>query len=403
MPSSRSRDCHQPVLCGAAGLAAAGVGRCGADEAACATAGRLACDAGGAAGSFQPAAWKGWCELVLARLDHRLAASARRARRARSRAWWPRSCTAGSWRRRDASQWMNTPTEMNRSSASSCGDGALGDAVRRRPWRRARWAGPNICTACLASLIVTLLNMTVAGLTIRFGSSTARRPLTPSFWLVSVIANAVSAARAARADDEIDMRHLVAVADERLADEHPVNLRHRCLPVRKSIGVRGLIHASVAIRSNGRPGVSSASTGTARPVRRSQAGRRRDRHATVRSAVVPGLSPRAFRSASSSSRSRSQDAGSPAASSALAPAARARAAQRHGRLRSVLARDVAVGDGRQQRHEQRRSSAQARPAAARAAPAAAAAPTPEHVLRTRGRSSRRCGRARRPAPWPRAG
>ena len=39
----------------------------------------------------------------------------------------------------------------------------------------AAWAGPNICTACFIPLIVTLVIITVAGLTARLGASTASR------------------------------------------------------------------------------------------------------------------------------------------------------------------------------------------------------------------------------------
>ena len=39
----------------------------------------------------------------------------------------------------------------------------------------AAWAGPNICTACFAPLIVTLVIITVAGLTATLGVRTARR------------------------------------------------------------------------------------------------------------------------------------------------------------------------------------------------------------------------------------
>ena len=49
-------------------------------------------------------------------------------------------------------------------------------------------------TACLASLIVTLLNITVAGLTIRFGAITASRDVKPSLLFVKLLANAFSAA-----------------------------------------------------------------------------------------------------------------------------------------------------------------------------------------------------------------
>src|ERR1700751_918923 len=55
-------------------------------------------------------------------------------------------------------------------------------------------AGPNICTACLAPLIVTLLNRTVAGFVSRFGPITASNDVNPSLLLVRACANADSAA-----------------------------------------------------------------------------------------------------------------------------------------------------------------------------------------------------------------
>src|SRR5215470_13916087 len=55
-------------------------------------------------------------------------------------------------------------------------------------------AGPNICTACLAPLIVTLLNKIVGGLHNRFGATTASNVLNPSLLLVRAFANAVSTA-----------------------------------------------------------------------------------------------------------------------------------------------------------------------------------------------------------------
>src|SRR5579885_1410869 len=60
----------------------------------------------------------------------------------------------------DACQWMNTPTEMNRSSASSIG---IVPSLTQSATAFATpyCAGPNICTACLAPLMVTLLNITV--------------------------------------------------------------------------------------------------------------------------------------------------------------------------------------------------------------------------------------------------
>ena len=51
-------------------------------------------------------------------------------------------------------------------------------------------AGPNICTACVAPLIVTLLAMIVSGLAGRFGATTARRFVCPSCWLIRASANA---------------------------------------------------------------------------------------------------------------------------------------------------------------------------------------------------------------------
>src|SRR5262245_45598069 len=55
-------------------------------------------------------------------------------------------------------------------------------------------AGPNICTACLAPLMVTLLNMTVCGLAGRLGAITASSEVNPSLLLVRLLANADSAA-----------------------------------------------------------------------------------------------------------------------------------------------------------------------------------------------------------------
>ena len=91
---------------------------------------------------------------------------------------------------------------------------AVGDRLRDRAW-----AGPNICTACLAPLIVTLLNITVSGLAGRFGATTASSVVKPSLLLVSALQNAVSPATAARADDQVDVRDFVAVADQRLAHD----------------------------------------------------------------------------------------------------------------------------------------------------------------------------------------
>ena len=69
---------------------------------------------------------------------------------------------------------MNTPHTTTRSSASisaitpSATESATALAT-------AAWAGPNICTACFMPLIVTLVIITVDGLTARFGVNTANR------------------------------------------------------------------------------------------------------------------------------------------------------------------------------------------------------------------------------------
>src|SRR4029453_18880404 len=66
-----------------------------------------------------------------------------------------------------ASQWMNTPTHRNRLSASSAGI-VPSSTQSATAIATACWAGPNICTACFAPLMVTLLNITVLGLVMRF-------------------------------------------------------------------------------------------------------------------------------------------------------------------------------------------------------------------------------------------
>src|SRR6516165_1285045 len=55
-------------------------------------------------------------------------------------------------------------------------------------------AGPNICTAWRASLIVTLLYRIVGGLHMRFGATNASRVVKPSLLLVSPMQYAVSTA-----------------------------------------------------------------------------------------------------------------------------------------------------------------------------------------------------------------
>src|SRR5215475_4190823 len=88
---------------------------------------------------------------------------------------------------------MNTPTQMNRLSASSCGI-TPSATLSATALATACWAGPNICTACLAPLMVTLLNSTVGGLASRLGATTASNEVNPSLLLVRQFANAVSAA-----------------------------------------------------------------------------------------------------------------------------------------------------------------------------------------------------------------
>src|ERR1700747_117911 len=88
---------------------------------------------------------------------------------------------------------MNTPTQMKRLSASSCGM-TPSATLSATALATACCAGPNFWTACLAPLIVTLLNKTVAGLQSKFGATTASSDVKPSLLLVKQFANAVSAA-----------------------------------------------------------------------------------------------------------------------------------------------------------------------------------------------------------------
>ena len=83
----------------------------------------------------------------------------------------------------------------------------------------AAWAGPNICTACLAPLIVTLLKRIVSGLAGRFGATTASRVVKPSLLFASALQKAWPAGPDLRADDQVDVRDLVAIADQRLAEK----------------------------------------------------------------------------------------------------------------------------------------------------------------------------------------
>ena len=80
-------------------------------------------------------------------------------------------------------------------------------------------AGPNICTACFAPLIVTLLNRIVSGLAGRFGVTTASSVVKPSLLFVSALQNAVAGRARLGADDQVDVRDFVAVADQRLTEK----------------------------------------------------------------------------------------------------------------------------------------------------------------------------------------
>src|SRR5262245_36562471 len=87
---------------------------------------------------------------------------------------------------------MNTPTRMHRSSALSLGMTPLAtESTTARA--TAACAGPNIWTACLAPLMVTLLKSRVSGLAGRFGATTASRLVKPSLLLLSEFANATPA------------------------------------------------------------------------------------------------------------------------------------------------------------------------------------------------------------------
>src|SRR3954447_8002495 len=78
---------------------------------------------------------------------------------------------------------MKTPTITQRSStwASEMTPSRTESTTARAT---AACAGPNICTAWVAPLIVTLLDMIVSGLAGRVGATTASRFVCPSFWLM---------------------------------------------------------------------------------------------------------------------------------------------------------------------------------------------------------------------------
>src|SRR3954451_24808903 len=84
---------------------------------------------------------------------------------------------------------MKTPTTMQRSSTWF--SGMMPSRTESTTARAtAACAGPNIWTAWVSPLIVTLFAMSVSGLAGRFGATTARRFVCPSFWLRSAVAKA---------------------------------------------------------------------------------------------------------------------------------------------------------------------------------------------------------------------
>src|SRR3954463_1890332 len=88
-----------------------------------------------------------------------------------------------------ASQWMNTPTMMQRFSTWSCGM-IPSLTASTTPRATPACAGPNMCMTWAAPLSVTLLAMIVSGFAGRLGATTARRFVCPSFWLIRALANA---------------------------------------------------------------------------------------------------------------------------------------------------------------------------------------------------------------------
>ena len=86
----------------------------------------------------------------------------------------------------------------------------------------AAWAGPNICTAWVAPLIVTLLNMTVSGFAGTLGASTARSPLWPAVCVGEPLHEGGAGRAGLGPDDQIDVGDLVAVADQGLTDHEVV-------------------------------------------------------------------------------------------------------------------------------------------------------------------------------------
>ena len=92
-------------------------------------------------------------------------------------------------------------------------------------------AGPNICTACLAPLIVTLLNRIVLRLAQQVRRDDRQQRREAVLVVDQRIGEGELGRRAARTHDQVDMRNFIAVADQRLADQHLVDQSHvRFLP-----------------------------------------------------------------------------------------------------------------------------------------------------------------------------
>ena len=91
-------------------------------------------------------------------------------------------------------------------------------------------AGPNICTACLAPLMVTLLKSSVSGLQGRFGRDDGEQRGEAVGVTGERLREGGAGRSGLRPDDQIDVRDLVAVADERFTDEEIRG--HTCLRVR---------------------------------------------------------------------------------------------------------------------------------------------------------------------------
>src|SRR5579875_2458128 len=232
---------------------------------------------------------------------------------------------------------MKTPTQMKISSASSAGmtPSATLSATARAT---ACWAGPNICTACLAPLMVTLLNITVGGLHIKFGATTARSAVKPSLLLVSALQKAASAAlpRGPR------IRSIWATSLPSPTRDSPTQT---------------LVIFAKAI-SSFRVGHGKAQSCQAEAANSSNC--LANKLATVRSALVPGLMPRDLSAASQARSSGKSTSGSAVfskrasqvrpsrctASAAAAPHLRAMAIGEGGEKREVNPHDrPGVGQG----------------------------------------------------------